>query len=1021
MSSEMPSELGDAESWIERGVILARERRLDEAVTAFRRAAELAPQLPMAHHNLGIALAESGNLVGAAASLQHAIGLNPKYPDAYYNLGNVLVRLGRVADAAASFRRAWELRPDYVDCINNYALALIDLGRAKEATVLLGHAARLNANQPYTLNNLGLAYTATGEYEKAEAVLEQSLSLAPRSVDAWNNLANCYRAAGQLDRAMAAFEVALSVDPEHVSARWNRSLCLLESGDFERGWAEFEWRLRKPESRVRSFPQPMWQGEPLRGKTILLHAEQGWGDTFQFLRFAPLLQRLGAKVILLCPRPLVPLCSRTPGVGIVHPDDSPPPPFDVHLPLMSLPHRLSLRLETIPSEPYLVADPTLSSIWKDRLEKYGGFKLGIAWQGNPKNKSDRMRSTALAQFQTLANVPGVQLFSLQQGAGVEQLASIRNDFQIVDLGRECSEEVGSFRQTAAILPHLDLIVTVDTAIAHLAGAMGVPTWIILSAQADWRWLRERSDTPWYPKTRLFRQRTLNDWSDVFQRMADELAKQVHSRDVSSENHEPEPFADTPSQIGVCRTRIEVAAGISLCMIVKNEEANLAECLASVADLVDEIVVIDTGSSDRTPEIARSFGARVFEAPWSDSFAAARNESLRHARRQWIFWMDADDRLDPPARAAFARLRSQLSHKFHGYVMKCLCLPDQAGVSTVVDHIRLFRNDPAIRWKYRIHEQILPSIRRLGGEVTWTDVVIHHTGYQNPAVKARKRERDLRLLKIENAENPDDPFTLFNLGQLHQDGGDWEQALACFERSLTLSHPTDSIVRKLYALIAQIHRNRSEPAKAIETCAKGRQIYPDDPELLFHEALSRQEAGDWSGAEECYRRLLAAPADQFFSSSDPGIRGHKAHHNLAIVLRELKKDDEAASEFQRALALAPNFLPSIFGLAEVYLDGKRWAELDSFVERLRSQEATRLAAAVLDGRRALVQQDYANAQSIFESLTREFPQELLPWLFLSHVFLQSQNWHAAEETLHEILRRDPHHPEANRNLKVLLSR
>jgi len=242
------------------------------------------------------------------------------------------------------------------------------------------------------------------------------------------------------------------------------------------------------------------------------------------------------------------------------------------------------------------------------------------------------------------------------------------------------------------------------------------------------------------------------------------------------------------------------------MIVKNEEENLPACLRSVVDLVDETIIVDTGSTDRTKEIAASFGARVFDFPWVDSFAAARNECVRHATRSWIFWMDADDRVEEESRRKLRELFGRLGEENAAYVMHCVCLPDPVtGAATEVHHVRLFPNHPDIRWKYRVHEQILPAVRQRGGEVRWADVVIQHVGYQDAALRRRKLERDLRLLNLENAEHPDDPFTLFNLGCVFEELGQWREALPMLGRSLERSQPGDSIVRKLYALIVQCHR------------------------------------------------------------------------------------------------------------------------------------------------------------------------------------------------------------------------
>jgi GT2 family glycosyltransferase len=269
--------------------------------------------------------------------------------------------------------------------------------------------------------------------------------------------------------------------------------------------------------------------------------------------------------------------------------------------------------------------------------------------------------------------------------------------------------------------------------------------------------------------------------------------------------------------------------VSLCMIVKDEEHNLPACLESVADLVDEIVVVDTGSTDRTREVAARFGAKVADFPWVDSFSAARNESLRHATGQWIFWMDADDRLDHDNRAKLRALFASLKPENAAYSMKCRCLPDaETGAETLVDHVRLFRNDPALRWEFRVHEQILPALRRRGADVRFAGVVIDHAGYQDRELRQRKLRRDLRLLERERAEVGDHPFTLFNLGSVYQELGRHAEALSFLRRSLERSQPSDSIVRKLYALIVRCQRTLGQTGEAAAACGRGWAPVPATP-------------------------------------------------------------------------------------------------------------------------------------------------------------------------------------------------
>src|SRR5947209_8484012 len=346
------------------------------------------------------------------------------------------------------------------------------------------------------------------------------------------------------------------------------------------------------------------------------------------------------------------------------------------------------------------------------------------------------------------------------------------------------------------------------------------------------------------------------------------------------------------------------------MIVRNEEQNLAACLESMRGLFKDIVILDTGSTDRTREIAEQFGARVFDFPWEDDFAAARNEALRHALGRWIFWMDADDRLDEENREKLRALFARLGDELVGYSMKCVCLPDaETGAAPVVDHVRLFPNHPQVRWQFRVHEQVLPSLRAVGGEVRWSDVVIQHSGYQDPDQTRRKRERNLRLLQLQDQDEPDHPFTLFNLGSVAQDLGRPAEALALLRRSLERSQPSDSIVRKLHAQIAQCHRHLGQLDQALAACRQGRGLYPDDVELLFQEGAARLALRDLAGAEACLLETLATREKGHFASVDAGLRGYKTRHQLALVYRQQGRDAEAEAAWRAALDEQPGFTPA----------------------------------------------------------------------------------------------------------------
>jgi glycosyltransferase involved in cell wall biosynthesis/tetratricopeptide (TPR) repeat protein len=344
------------------------------------------------------------------------------------------------------------------------------------------------------------------------------------------------------------------------------------------------------------------------------------------------------------------------------------------------------------------------------------------------------------------------------------------------------------------------------------------------------------------------------------------------------------------------------AKISLTMIVRNEEKNLGSALASVAGLFDEIVVVDTGSTDRTPEIAREFGARLSDFVWVDDFAAARNAALARAKGNYAFWLDADDVMDQPQRERLQELLAGLNrHEQAAYVIRCSCDPDHNGNGgqTVVDHIRLFPLREDIRWTYRVHEQILPALRRTNIPVRWTDITVRHTGYTDPELRERKLQRDSKILMEELAERPDDPFVSFNLGSIAVERHDWRRALGHLRQSLSRSAPTDSITRKLFALIARCHQVLGDLNGALAVCSEGLSLDPNDAELLFRKAVVHRSAGQPAEAESCWRKILTLKRPEQFCSVDQGIYGHLTLRNLA-VLAEQRGDRAGASGLWRSV-------------------------------------------------------------------------------------------------------------------------
>ena len=495
-------------------------------------------------------------------------------------------------------------------------------------------------------------------------------------------------------------------------------------------------------------------------------------------------------------------------------------------------------------------------------------------------------------------------------------------------------------------------------------------------------------------------------------------------------HEPARDRWVGGPLAAGRLRADVPAivfaepplpGVSLCAIVKNEEHNLPACLAGAKELFDEIVVVDTGSSDRTREVALALGARVFEFPWVDHFAAARNACLARASREWIFWMDADDRLDDENRDRLRRLFRELPPKNVAYSMKCVC--DSAdGSVTVVDHIRLFRNDPRIRWRYRIHEQILGAVRDAGGEVRWSDVSVRHTGYVDPSLKDRKRQRDLRLLEMERAEQPHDPFTLFNLGATYQEMGRHAEALPLLRESLSRSHPSDSIVRKLYSLISLAEMNLGRHERAVKTCRDGQAVCPDDAELLFLEGVLLTDTGDLQGAKAALVRLLGTESGPHFASVADGLRGHTGRHQLALVCVRLGENAEAESLWRGVLRERPGHAQAWLGLGELYLAQGRWPEFHEAAGELSRLPGGDPEATLLVARWHRARREFSRCRVVLAGARARWPDEVAVLVHLSHALLEEGHDHAgAEAVLEEILRRDPGNAQARSNLEALRRR
>jgi tetratricopeptide (TPR) repeat protein len=479
----------------------------------------------VSHNNQSILLKDLGRLDEAAIALRRAIELKPNYVDAHVNLGVVLATQEKYPEAENCCRRALELFPDHVKALCNLGVVLLRQKKFEESEVAARRVVALAPDSAEAHGNLAVVFADQDRFAEAEECFERALTINPRDVQSHRNTAMLLARQGKLETAMQHRAQALAIDPSDAATHFENATRLLQLGQFEAGWLEYEWRFHTRGYEEGNQRRPRWDGSPLFGRTILLRPEQGLGDTIQFVRYAELVKKQAATVLVECPRSLARLLASCSGVDVAVVEGEPRPLYDVQCPLLSLPGIFKTSLENIPSRvPYLAPDAEAVKRWKAELSGMRKFKVGIAWQGSPTNVNDRHRSMPLVEFAGIAGIPGIQLYSLQMGAGREQLALLDEPSTIIDLG----ERLGDFCETAAIVSNLDLVVTCDSSAAHLAGAIGAPVWVALASSPDWRWLVERNDSPWYPTMRLFRQTSVGDWQSVFHRIERALAECVSS-------------------------------------------------------------------------------------------------------------------------------------------------------------------------------------------------------------------------------------------------------------------------------------------------------------------------------------------------------------------------------------------------------------------------------------------------------------------------------------------------------------
>ncbi len=506
-----------------------RAGRLSPAEQLYRQILSQNPNHPDALHLFGLLALQTNHIPESIQLIEKAVSIKPNYPEAIYNLGNAYRSAGHPDRAVSLFQRALALHPNDPQILQRLAESHADLGQFQPAIQYFQQALTRNPNDFSLLNELALVLASVNRNDEAFTYFNRALAINPNSFEVYNNLANVHKVLRQYPEAIAAYQRALSLN-DNADTHWNYALLSLSLGNYQAGWREFEYRLSAPYMRKiwRHFDQPIWHRQDLTGKTLLLHHEGGFGDSLFFIRYLPLIHASSgaSQVYIECPAPLLSLFRNLPGPHQLIRAGDALPAFDYHCPLPSLPFNFNTTLDTIPKQvPYLSVSPDLVAHWSKRMRDAAAqgtpgadqfLKVGLAWSGSMVQADIRTRS--LSTFAPLASIPNITFFSLQLGPESADSKSPPPGMNLIDL----TPDIKDFSDTGALVTHLDLIISVDTSVAHLAGALAKPTWTLIPHISDFRWLLDRSDSPWYPTMTLFRQDHPTDWTSTIARLKQAL-------------------------------------------------------------------------------------------------------------------------------------------------------------------------------------------------------------------------------------------------------------------------------------------------------------------------------------------------------------------------------------------------------------------------------------------------------------------------------------------------------------------
>ncbi|MCU0541345.1 MAG: tetratricopeptide repeat protein [Oscillatoriaceae cyanobacterium Prado104] len=888
----------------------------EQAIALYETIIATTPDCFTARINLGYLKQEQGELDAAIPHYREAMAIDPTIPQTAYNLAKAFEEKGEVEEAIAHYEQALAAEPNFVPALINLAVALQEKGELAAALTHYQRAIEVQPNSSEAYNNMATVLQEQGNLEAANTYYQKALELVPDFVEAVNNLGRTFVEKGELQEAIACYRRAINLNHEHASAHLNLSLALLLSGDFVNGFAEYEWRweikefqtghscfLAVPEKAISARDyRPLWDGSDLQGKTILLHAEQGLGDTIQFVRYASIVRSKGGRVIVGCYPQLQRLFATVAGIDLLAVKGEPLPEFDLQAPLLSLPYILGTTLETIPATTaYLSVPPGVEfALLPDR-----NLKVGIVWAGNPKHRKNKQRSCSLKHFLPLLEVSGTSFYSLQKELSEDDRALL-NRTAIIDL----SPHLRDFADTAAAISQLDLVISVDTSVAHLAGALGKPVWVLLAFSPDWRWLWQREDSPWYPTARLFRQRERGDWEGIFDRVREALAAEVpHSgaqleaetqllagRQLQEQNQLQGAIecyeraiaidpgcAAARSNLGVVKQRqgllSEAIAHYRQALEIEPNSAeiasNLGSALAESGDAAGAIAayeralaanpqcaeaLVNMGVSREAlgqfagavscyqqaiqinPECAIAYlnlGIALEEHADKQDAIAPYEQAIAHYQRAIAI---EPDNLDALHNLAYASLRLGNFASAIGYYQRLSALqPDFA--ATAIGLASSLQQQDKLDEAITLCQYAIQHLPDNAEARCILGIALQKQGKLENAIAAYREA--LRL-------QPDYPGALYNLGKALEEAGDGEGAIACYNRAIELK---PGYVYPLTGLGRALH-DRGQFADAAACYSQAVEFNSTHPEAHLNLALALLLTGDWQrGFIEYEWRLL----------------------------------------------------------------------------------------------------------------------------------------------------------------------